>query len=291
MDLARALSFLDTHARLLERRLARLWLAPNVAGACAVVDVLAGYRNADGGVGHALEPDVRAPGSQPLAVDFALGVLTQVLDSPVGDDPVVRRKVAGFAEGLVPYLESVTSPGGGLPIVLPDVADHARADHWGDGRFPPGLNPTAGIVAALRAAGVAGSWLDAADAFCRARISSLSGGVDAHTALNVLRFLATTPDREWAARHAPEVSDLTLFHLYPGDGYGLTPLDFAPLPTDPLRALFPADAVTAHLAALSAAQLDDGGWPVPWTPPGPAALLEWRGVVTTAALRLLTTNP
>lgn len=289
MDLARAHAFLDTHARLLERRLALLWSAPDPVAAGAVVDALAGYRNADGGLGHALEPDVRAPHSQPLAVDFALGVLTQVLDSPAADADV-RRKVAGFAESLVPYLESVTSPDGGLPIVLPDIADHARADHWGDGRFPVGLNPTAGIVAGLRKAGVSAAWLDAADEFCRTRIEAMSGTVDAHTAVNVLHFLATTPDRDWAGRHGLSVEDLTLFHLYPGEGYGLTPLDFAPLPDDPLRSLFPADAITAHLDALAAAQEADGGWPVSWQPPGPAALLEWRGVVTAHALRVLTAN-
>src|SRR5687767_3611864 len=143
MDLARAHAFLDTHARLLERRLALLWSRPDPVAAVAVVDALAGYRNADGGLGHALEPDVRAPHSQPLAVDFALGVLGQVLDSPAAADALVREKVAGFAGSLVPYLDSVTSPEGGLPIVLPDIADHARAEHWGDGRFPVGLNPTA----------------------------------------------------------------------------------------------------------------------------------------------------
>lgn len=287
MDIARAHAFLDTHARLLERRLALLWSRPDPVAAGAVVDVLAGYRNADGGLGHALEPDVRAPHSQPLAVDFALGVLGQVLDSPAGSDAGVRRAVAGFAGGLVPYLESVTSAEGGLPIVLPDVASHARAEHWGDGRFPVGLNPTAGIVAGLRKAGVSAAWLDTADEFCRARIEALPGDVDAHTALNVLHYLATTPDRDWADRHTPSIDRLTLFHLYPADGYGLTPLDFAPRPDDPLRALFPADAITAHLAALAAAQLPDGGWPISWQPPGPASALEWRGIATTNALRIL----
>ena len=288
--LARAHGFLDTHARLLERRLAHLWSRPDPVAAVAVVDALAGYRNADGGLGHALEPDVRAPHSQPLAVDFALGVLGQVLDSPAASDAAVRQKITGFAESLVPYLESVTAPDGGLPIVLPDIADHARAEHWGDGRFPVGLNPTAGIVAGLRKAGASAAWLDAADEFCRARIEALSGDVDAHTAVNVLHYLATTPDRAWAGRHGLSVGELSLFHLYPGDGYGLTPLDFAPLPTDPLRELFPADAITAHLDALAAAQADDGGWPVSWRPPGPAAELEWRGVVTAHAVRVLVAN-
>lgn len=289
LDSAR--TFLHTHARLLERRLAALWLdEPDADTASAVVDALAGYRNADGGLGHALEPDVRAPDSQPLAVDFALDVLDQVLDSPVGREPAVRRKVAGFAEGLVPYLESTAAPNGGLPVVTPAAAAHPRAAHWGDCRFPPALNPTAGIVARLRKAGVTAAWLDTADAFCRREIESLTGEVDAHTALNVLHFLEHTPDREWAGRHGVTADRLSLFHLYPGEGYGLTPLDFAPLPTDPLRRLFPADAIEAHVDHLVAAQDDDGGWPMTWQPPGPAAELEWRGVITVRAVRVIAAN-
>ncbi|MFF5991384.1 hypothetical protein [Prauserella flavalba] len=292
--LDRAHDFLVTHARLLERRLAELWLGKSApATAFAVLDALAAYRNPDGGLGHALEPDARAPESQPLAVDFALEAVEQVLDSPAGADPVVRDRVAGFAESLVPYLESVAAPSGGLPIVLPSVARYPRAAHWGDGRFPPGLNPTAGIVTRLRRAGAKGAWLDTADEFCRAEIDRLTG-LDGHSALNVLHFLAHAPDRDWAARQRAEIAGrlagLPHFHLYPGEGYGLTPLDLAPLPDDPLRELVPADAVTAHLTALAAAQQPDGGWPLPWEPPGPASLLEWRGVVTLKAARVLAAN-
>ncbi|PXY24777.1 hypothetical protein BAY59_22145 [Prauserella coralliicola] len=293
--LERARAFLLTHARLLERRLAELWLGtPTPATAYAVLDALAAYRNPDGGLGHALEPDARGPESQPLAVDFALEAVEQVLDSPTGADPAVRARVAEFAASLVPYLESVAAPSGGLPIVLPSIAAYPRASHWGDGRFPPGLNPTAGIVTRLRRAGAKGAWLDAADDFCRAEIDQLTD-LDGHSALNVLHFLAHAPDQDWAAGHRAEIGgrlgDLPHFHLHPGEGYGLTPLDLAPLPEDPLRELVPADAIAAHLTALAGAQQPDGGWPVSWEPPGPASLLEWRGVVTLKAARVLAANP
>ncbi|RZQ62978.1 hypothetical protein [Amycolatopsis suaedae] len=282
--------FLSTHARLLERRLAGLLLddgGPAEAG--AVLDVLAGYRNPDGGLGHALEPDVRAPDSQPLAVDFALEVVDQILDSPAGTG--VRERAREFAAGLVPYLESVTTADGGLPIVLPSVTRYPRADHWGDGVFGAGLNPTAGILARLRRLEVGGPWLERAGKFCRAEADrALDGELDAHTALNVLRFLESDGDTAGVERLSERIGELTLFHLYPGPGYGLTPLDFAPHPDDPRRRLFPADAVDAHLDVLAAAREDDGGWPVPWTPPGPAALAEWRGVVTLRAAVVLRAN-
>ena len=56
-DLARASEFVWSFARLLERRI----LEHRFHGASVdrVVEVLLAYRNADGGFGHALEPDLR----------------------------------------------------------------------------------------------------------------------------------------------------------------------------------------------------------------------------------------
>ncbi|WP_158891256.1 hypothetical protein [Amycolatopsis anabasis] len=293
----RAQEFLHTHARLLERRLAGAWFSgDDPAAAVAVLDALAAYRNADGGLGHALEPDVRAPLSQPLAVDFALETVEQVLESPAGGHARVRDAARAFAASVEPYLAAVAAPTGGLPIVFPSIARCPRADHWGDGRFPPGINPTAGIVARLRLLEVSTPWLDAAEAFCRKEIDALfdRDEFDAHAALNVLRFLESLGEDPWAAERtaqlAGRIGELSFFHLYPGAGYGLTPLDFAPEPENPRRALFPADAVEAHLDALAEGQAADGGWTVPWQPPGPAAELEWRGVVTVRAARVLTAN-
>jgi len=291
---ARARDFLLTHARILERRLAGLWFGEAaVSSAIGVFDALDAYRNDDGGLGHGLEPDVRAPGSQPLAADFALDVAEQVLHSDAGGSPAVRERAATFATGLLPFLASAAESGGALPLVLPSMTAAPRAAHWGDGGIPAGINPTGGIVARLRLLGASSPWLDRAESYCRTEIDRVvgEGRLDGHTVANVLRFLEYAPDRAWADGHTAAVAerfaDLDFFHLYPARGYGLTPIDLAPLPGDRLRALFPADAVEAHLDALAAAQDEDGGWPVAWEPPGPAATLEWRGVVTVKAARAL----
>ncbi|MBN6038603.1 hypothetical protein [Amycolatopsis sp. 195334CR] len=279
----RAGEFLATHARLLERRIAEVrGGAPEAAP--AVIAALAAYRNPDGGLGQALEPDVRAPGSQPLAVDFGLMVLAELVEAV----PSIRDEAREFAAGLLPYLESVAAPGGGLPIVTPSIAAHPRAEHWGSGEFPPGLNPTANLVARLRALGLSSAWLDEADRFCRTEIErALEGELDAHTAINVLTYLESTDEKELMAAFEAKVPELTLFHLYPGAGYGLTPLDFVPSPESPRARLFPREAVEAHLDRLEKEQQDDGGWPVAWAPPGPAAELEWRGVITLHAISQL----
>jgi hypothetical protein len=53
------------------------------------------------------------------------------------------------------------------------------------------------------------------------------------------------------------------------------------------RSLFADDVLDGHLDRLQCHQQPDGGWPLTWEPPGDAALLEWRGIVTLDALRTL----
>src|SRR5262249_58287024 len=64
-DIQAAEQFLAANARVLERRKFERTFRDNDAG--PVRHALAAYPNPDGGVGHALEPDGRCPGSQPLA--------------------------------------------------------------------------------------------------------------------------------------------------------------------------------------------------------------------------------
>src|SRR3954470_23528791 len=65
-DFRTAEKFLQAEGRLLERRLFGALFRDEAPR--GVVEVLSGYRNADGGFGHGLEPDKRWPAS--LTVDF-----------------------------------------------------------------------------------------------------------------------------------------------------------------------------------------------------------------------------
>ena len=87
-DMDAAARYLAANGRVLERRRFERLFADGGAG--PVRDAVAAYRNADGGFGHALEPDGRCPGSQPLAIEFALRVLheTDAWDAGPG-----RRRV------------------------------------------------------------------------------------------------------------------------------------------------------------------------------------------------------
>ncbi|ASO20387.1 hypothetical protein FHR81_004496 [Actinoalloteichus hoggarensis] len=296
----RALDFLHGHARLVERRLAQAWFAaPDPAHAHAVLHAVEAHRNADGGLGHGLEPDVLAPDSQPLAADFALEAVEQAVRSPSGRHESVREHAHALAVGLADHLATVASGDGGLPIVLPTITGYPHAEHWGDGVFPAGLNPTASIVARLRALGVTSTWTAAAERFCHRHIEALrtAASADAHTVLTAFCFLDHVAEqgdvreqehaREVTAEIAARATTWTSFHLYPGSGYGLGPLDFAPTPDHPRLVLFPEDAVAAQLTAIRQSQLPDGGWALSWQPPGPAAELAWRGVLALRNARLL----
>src|ERR1700741_1118125 len=74
-DFSAATAFVAANARVLDRR--RFQRLFQDRPAAPVRDAVAAYRNEDGGFGHALEPDCRAPGSQPLAGDMALRVMDE----------------------------------------------------------------------------------------------------------------------------------------------------------------------------------------------------------------------
>src|SRR4029453_18860822 len=104
-DLARAACFLDLHARLIDRR--RFAFLFGDGDAAAVVEALRPYRNPDGGVGNALEPDLRAPHRTPQPVALAFDVLEE---AEACDDPMVAE--------ACDWLAAVATPDGGVPSVL-----------------------------------------------------------------------------------------------------------------------------------------------------------------------------
>ncbi len=114
----------------------------------------------------------------------------------------------------------------------------------------------------------------------------------AYEARALLVFLAHVPDSRRAddalARIGSRVLGERLVELDPhAPGEVHTPLDYAPSPGSPMRALFSDEVVAAHLDALVAAQQPDGGWMFRWTAWNPATTLEWRGWLTVETLLVL----
>ncbi len=270
--------FIESEGRLLERRLfATVFEGAPAAGA---LDVLRGYRNPDGGFGHGLEPDKRCPDSLPIDVEAALGAM---VTAGAVDEPMVQ--------GACDWLATVATADGAVPLSFPVMEAYPRAEHWSEWTYAPGLNPTAGLAGLLHQMGVEHPWLARATTWCW---SALDGDFpdDAHSMSEVLVFLAHVPDRARAQTLTPGIGPwlpkLNWYRADPADPtYGVTPLHLAPTPDSPWRTLFADDMIAGHLDRLIADQQPDGGWAITWEPPGTASTLEWRGIQTLWALRVL----
>ena len=271
-------TFILREARLLERRL----FATVFEGApsSGVVDALRAFRNPDGGFGHGLEPDKRCPDSLPIDVEAALDAL---LIAGTTDEPVVLA--------ACDWLAAVAAPDGAVPLSFPVMEGYPRAEHWSEWTYEPGLNPTAGLVGRLHRLGVDHPWLRHASDWCWTRLAA-GFDEDAHALGETLIFLASVPDRARSATFAPLVprwlAAAPNFRADPTDpGYGLTPLHFAPAPDGPWSHLFDGTTIDGHLDRLQRDQQPDGGWAITWEPPSQASTLEWRGIETLRALRVL----
>ncbi len=291
-DLSKATDFIWRTARLLDRhRFAFLFLdGPHDA----MLKALRPYQNADGGFGHALDPDLRGPVSQPQPVWSALRVLDEI---SAFDDLMVKQ--------ACDYLMTITTAEGGVPFALPSIRSYPRVP-WlhPDDQPPASINPTAGLAGLLHKHRLDHPWLERATAYCWHYIESgerwvserdlsdferASEGYDMRAALPFLDFV---PDRNRAEkaleRIRPYLFEQKIVALDPtASGEVHTPLDFAPRPESITRQLFSDEVIDTHLDTLVAAQEEDGGWPINWLVWTPAAGLEWRGWATVEALKTL----
>ncbi|WP_327107700.1 hypothetical protein [Nonomuraea glycinis] len=290
VDLSAAESFMATHARVLDRR--RFELLMHRTGPAAALAALDGYRNADGGYGWGLEPDLRSPESQPGAALHAFEVFENVAPA-----------TSPQAVALCDWLESVSLPDGGLPFALPLTVSAGTAPWW------QGADPTVSAlqitsvtaaaawrVAAHDPAVAAHPWLERATRYCLTAIEALDQAPHAYVLAFAVRFLDIVYDSR------PEAADLLrrLSAYVPADGRvrveggteneALHPLDLAPYPDRPARELFTPKVIGADLDRLAALQQDDGGWIVDYATISPAGSLDWRGHTTVSAVEVLRRN-
>jgi hypothetical protein len=279
-DFAAAADFLAARGRLLDRRVFERLFRGGAAE--PVRDAVAAYRNADGGFGHALEPDCRAAASQPAAVEMALRIMDL---AGAWDERLVRD--------AIDWLSAIAPAEGGAAFVQPSVAEGPHAPWWVPAEGAS-LIQTGQIAGLLYARGLAHPWLDRAAEVMWSRIAALSEP-NGYEMFGVLAFLERVPDRARAAdafeRVGPLLFSRELVALDPeAPGETHSPLAFAPLPGSIARRLFDADTIEAHLDHLAGAQGDDGGWTFNWPSWSPAAEADWRGFLTVDALRVLRAN-
>jgi len=290
VDISAASSFMATHARVLDRR--RFQLLMGETDPAAALAALDGYRNPDGGYGWGLEPDLRAPESQPAGALHAFEVFADIAPA-----------TSAHAASLCDWLRSVGLPDGGLPFTLPISTTAGTAPWWASAastvsslQITAITAATAHRVAAHDPAVAAHPWLDEATRYCLAAIEAIDAMPHAYVLAFAVRFLDAVHDAypeaarllERLGEHVPAGG-----RLYVEGGTEnemLRPLDFTPLPDQPSRALFDPEAVTADLDRLAGMQQDDGGWTVDYARISPAGALEWRGYTTVRAVEILRHN-
>ncbi|MFJ6997988.1 hypothetical protein [Streptomyces sp. NPDC003090] len=291
--LARAGQFVWLTARVLEqRRFAYHFLGGD---ADAVEAALAPYANEDGGYGHALEPDVRGPVSQPLHTAHAL----RVLDS-------IGRCGGPRVERVCRYLTGVSTHAGALPAIHPSVRGYPVAPFVPVVDDPPSdLLATGPVVGLLHRNQVWHAWLFRATDFCWAAVEAIAEGRATHPyeVEAAVAFLDGVPDRARAEAAAERlgrvVRERRLAVLEPerADTYPLAPgyapgeyhfpHDYARVPGSLARRWFTDEEMARSLDHLAAEQAEDGGWPVNWRQWAPGPALESRPLVTIEALRTL----
>jgi hypothetical protein len=297
-QLDRARQFLKTRARPLDRRLFehRFESAP----AEQVIVELARYRNADGGFGHALEPDVRTPSSSALCTGIALRLL-QEMECPA-NHPLVG--------GAVQYLLATFHEEQRVWRVIPNDANnypHAPWWHDDDGSLARTFDafviiPRAQILGLLHgyAKFVPDTWLDALTEDTVTTIETLEddafgGGGDTLRYALELAETEALPQR-FKDRLIPRlrsVADrIVCREAEAWKGYCPTPLKIAPSPDSAVVDVF-WDDLQRNLDYVIAHQTPQGTWEPTWTwgdfypEVWEQARLEWRGHRTLETLTSL----
>ncbi|MFD9532968.1 hypothetical protein [Streptomyces sp. NPDC060010] len=288
--LARAEQFIWLTARVLEqRRFAFHFLGGD---ADAVDAALGAYLGEDGGYGHALDPDLRGPLSQPLHTAHAL----RVLDA-------LGRCTGRRIERLCRHLTLVSTPEGALPLVFPAPRDYPAAPYHPMRDDPPSeLLTTGPVVGLLHRNRVWHAWLFRATDFCWDRVETLRHS-HPYEIQSAVAFLDGAPDRGRASAAADRLGRLVrergLVVLDPerreeqppaagyAPGERLFPYDFARRPESLARGWFTDAEMERALDFLTAEQQQDGGWPVRRRAWAPGSSLERRPIATVEALLTL----
>ncbi len=278
IDYAAAEDFIWSAARLVDRHRYAMLFADGPAQ--AVAEALLGYRNADGGFGHALEPDLRGPGSQPAATLYALEILNE---AGAADGELAR--------GARAFIASIAAPDGGIPSVLPGFEEYPHAPWF---QPEPGSVLTFALAAALHAGGVTDdAWLDRATDWCWRSLETAEQP-RGYWLKFACTFLDAVPDerraREAIASLTARVDTSSIVPAGGAEGEALRPLDLSPRPGSRSRELLSDEQIEAHLDAVESEQQQDGGWMFDWRAWSPAQTTDWRGNVTLRALIWLHDN-
>lgn len=237
----------------------------------ALLAALGGYQNADGGFGRGLEPDIKAPGSNPFATELALLICLQA--NMPRDEPLLQRAVA--------YLERTQHEDGDWRFTE-GVYRHELAP-WFRGWEWPNLNPGCTIAGLLKELGLGSAELHGRVERLFARLANpedVAKGDGYAVRPYAYYFLPEWeyPQREfylsgllwWVMRLHFGDAEVDGDHFF---GYVRGPQTY-------VGRRLPEAIVADRLDRLVAEQEGDGGWPTPYDP-------AWRPWTTLQNLLVL----
>lgn len=274
INFKKARDFIYSNATLLERSVfAYLFQSDTHANALMRVHLnLMGYKNPDGGFGHALEHDIRTPDSHPLALEYLLGWLVRDLNLPLGDT----------LAGTSAWLESVREPDGSLRNPA-SVRDYPHAPWWAESG---GQTIPDSIVGNLTKLGMSTPSLSATTREWVSKNLTLDAirGVDwlfmLYHAFDYFMNVDDFPNVQ-TYRAATIEQMRTLADKMPEKQYYVL-LQFAPTPDSPVARAMPK-LVARSIDYLLSTQRDDGSWS------DEHGLSQWYPNVTIMALERLRT--
>ncbi len=260
----------------------------------SVLGTLRQYQNADGGFGHALEPDLRASESSALCTSIAFQILRSIQASL--DKALVSASITYF-------LETVDSKNGHWRIIPPLAEKSPHAPWWNqEGREEVfdsfSLNPTAAILGYLYdyQEQVPDDILSLVSERVISRLSGLDK-IEMHDLLCCLRLLQTKTSpkevHEQVRQKLTQLVDGTVaWDPARWKEYSLRPLQVMDDPESPFIAGY-EESVAANLDYEISTQNEDGSWAPTWSW-GDAfpndwmlACREWTGIITLEKLLLL----
>ncbi|MCJ7551505.1 MAG: hypothetical protein MUQ30_17685 [Anaerolineae bacterium] len=291
---ARARAFIFEYARPLEK--ATFGHEFEGGSVDAIFEALTQFRNADGGFGNALEPDLRLSDSSVLATTVGLQVLRDY--SAGADHPLVQ--------GAMRYLMSTYDVENEVWPIIPPTADSApHAPWWGysddiAGRGGSFLaNPRAEIVGYLHdyAALVPDALRNRLTEAMLAHIERHADGIqmfDLHCYVRLLETKRLPPAVRTSLmdKLGPVVNRLVSTDAAEWEKYVLAPLEIVDRPESPFADQL-ADAVAKNLDFAISRQAENGAWEPKWSWgdsfPGvwTQAKLDWSGVITARTLKII----
>jgi hypothetical protein len=287
VNFAKARDYIFSDARPLDKALFRYHFQDGPS--TAVWQELAAYQNADGGFGHALEPDLRTPSSSALATGIALRLLAET--GTPREHPLVQEALAYLAETL--DLLTLT-----WRVVPRDTNDHPHAPWWHDQKGSLAATfdefqiiPRSELVAYLYHFDCASPWLGRVKNAAVLAIENLPLGGGGGDDIVYAQRLAQeknldTDDQDRLQRRVREAASASVTRD-PAQwaAYSIPPLKLAPTPSSPSATLFPED-IENNLEYLIDNQTAGGYWEPTWTwgdfypDAWPQARDEWRGEIT-----------